>query len=223
MLGLLGSLHCIGMCGPIALALPVYNGQPKKLIAGRALYNLGRLTTYSLMGGVMGMIGHGITLAGFQQIFSIGIGAVLLLFLFFPKLSLLANRSYPSNLLSRLKTFFIRTLRRKSLMSQFMAGIANGFLPCGLVYVALAGAIVSGKAAMGALYMGLFGLGTFPMMLAVSFSGNFIGLQIKKRLYRFAPVFIAAIAIIFILRGLNLGIPFVSPRVQHTNAMESCH
>jgi uncharacterized protein len=225
LIGFWGSLHCVGMCGPIVLALPAYTGEYRKLLAGRILYNLGRVVTYSIMGGILGIIGYGIALAGFQQWFSIFLGAVVLLFLFYPRLTLLLNASHPINLFNqKLKNFFGQMLRKKSLLSQYLIGMANGLLPCGLVYVALAGAIVSGTFAAGALYMALFGLGTFPLMLAISFSGNFIGLQLKKRLYRFTPIFIVAIALIFILRGLNLGIPYVSPKVDKGNVgVEMCH
>lgn len=223
-MGLGGSLHCIGMCGPIVLALPGYKNNIQKLLLGRILYNFGRLITYAIMGGILGIIGYGIALAGFQQWFSIFLGVFVLLFLFFPKLSLLLNATHPINRFNlRIKSFFGQLLRKKSMLSQFLIGMANGLLPCGLVYMALAGAIVSGTFAQGALYMALFGLGTFPLMLAVSFSGNFIGIHLKKRLYKFMPVFIVAIALVFILRGLNLGIPYLSPKVDRGEAVEMCH
>jgi uncharacterized protein len=224
-LGIGGSLHCMGMCGPIVLALPTYEDEYGKLLGGRILYNLGRLTTYSILGGILGLIGFAISLAGFQQWFSIILGILVLLFLFYPKLSLLLNAAHPVNRFNRkLKGFFGNWLRKKTMMSQFLIGLANGLLPCGLVYMAFAGAIVSGTLINGILYMGLFGLGTFSVMFAVSFSGNFIGLELKKRLYRLTPVFIVAIALIFILRGLNLGIPYVSPKVDRTGAgVEMCH
>jgi uncharacterized protein len=92
------------------------------------------------------------------------------------------------------------------------------------VYIALAGAIVSGTLISGVMYMALFGLGTFPLMLALSFSGNFIGMEFKRRLYRFTPAFIVVIALIFILRGLNLGIPYISPKIDNAGAtVEMCH
>ncbi len=224
-LGIGGSLHCVGMCGPIVLALPSYRGETKKLFVGRLIYNFGRITTYLVMGAILGLIGHGIALAGFQQSFSILMGVFVLLILLFPRLSLLLNASHPVNKFNlKLKTFFGRLLKKKSFFSQFLIGIANGLLPCGLVYIALAGAIITGNFVDGAIYMALFGLGTLPMMLAISFTGNFIGLQLKKRLYKLSPYFVALIAVIFIVRGLNLGIPYLSPKVDKENVkVESCH
>jgi uncharacterized protein len=224
-LGIGGSLHCMGMCGPIVLALPTYKDEYGKLLTGRILYNLGRLVTYSIMGGILGFIGFTIALAGFQRWFSIFLGLLVLVFLFYPKLSLMLNVAHPINRFNqRLMRFFGKWLKKKSLRSQFLIGLANGLLPCGLVYIALAGAIVSGTLISGVMYMALFGLGTFPLMLALSFSGNFIGMEFKRRLYRFTPAFIVVIALIFILRGLNLGIPYISPKIDSSGAtVEMCH
>jgi len=91
-------------------------------------------------------------------------------------------------------------------------GFLNGFLPCGLVYMAIFGAIATGNALQGSLYMALFGLGTIPLMTSAIYLGNFLNVQVRQRIRKAIPVFVAVIAGLFILRGLGLGIPYVSPK-----------
>ena len=106
-------------------------------------------------------------------------------------------------------------------------GLLNGFLPCGLVYVALAGAITTGGWVMGGLYMVTFGLGTLPVMLAVSLAGRLLGTGFRTKLTRLVPIAGTVLAMLFILRGLSLGIPFVSPTPAKTDTgqatMDCCH
>jgi uncharacterized protein len=225
--GLLGSLHCIGMCGPITLALPVYRDERFSLVMSRLLYNLGRTITYAFMGGIIGLIGQGMSLVGAQQWLSILAGVLLILIVFIP--SSLASR------ITILKpahhfTAFIRNkfgalLKKKSLSSTFLIGIVNGFLPCGLVYVALAGALAGGGVIEGILYMLFFGLGTLPLMFVFSLAGQFISVGVRQKFTRLIPTFIVVLGILFILRGLNLGIPYISPQLESKQATETpvCH
>ena len=83
-LGFLGSLHCIGMCGPIALALPSQSKSKLSFYSGRLLYNLGRVITYSIMGLIIGLIGQKINLAGYQQIISVILGIAILIAVLLP-------------------------------------------------------------------------------------------------------------------------------------------
>jgi sulfite exporter TauE/SafE len=102
----------------------------------------------------------------------------------------------------------------------------NGLLPCGLVYVAIAGAISSGDAISGMLFMILFGLGTFPAMFAATIFGRFINLNIRKKINQAIPALAVVLAVLFILRGLSLGIPYISPKIsaQTINQTEmECH
>jgi len=165
-LGLIGSLHCAAMCGPLMLALPVPPGGPARFIAGRGVYQLGRVTTYCLLGIFAGVIGQSIFLAGLQRILSIGLGvAILFGFLIAKKVSL----SKPVvRLVAALKTAMAVQLRQRSFRSIALLGMLNGLLPCGLVYVAVAGAVSRGNVRDGIFYMAWFGLGTVPMLLAVS-------------------------------------------------------
>ncbi len=227
-IGLAGSFHCIGMCGPIALALPVNHGSKFSLIAGRTLYNLGRAFTYAFIGFFAGLVGQSLSLAGAQQAVSIFSGMLILIIVLMPsrvssKLSLL-KPAY--GFTSWLKKKFGLLLTKKSLNSIFFIGLLNGFLPCGMVYLALAGALATAGILDGATYMFLFGLGTLPVMLAVSLAGNFISIEARSRINRLVPVFMVALAILFILRGMNLGIPYISPEIRQTSISDGsviCH
>ena len=228
LIGLFGSFHCIGMCGPIALALPVQQNNAFSLITGRVLYNVGRALTYAAIGLVFGLLGQGLSLAGFQQSVSILAGVLILLMVLLPsgftqRLYLLKPAYGFTNFLKRK---FGILFKKKSVLSVFLIGLLNGFLPCGLVYIAVAGAIASGGYMQGALYMFVFGLGTLPIMLAVSLAGNFISLNVRKRINKLIPAFMVVLAFLFILRGMNLGIPYISPQLQQTEITDDsviCH
>lgn len=228
LIGLFGSFHCIGMCGPIALALPGQYTNKFSLVAGRVLYNVGRAITYAALGLVFGLVGKSLSLAGFQQSVSIVAGVLMLLMILLPskisqKLYLLKPAYGFTNFLKRK---FGVLLKKKSVLSTFLIGLLNGFLPCGLVYIAVAGAIASGGILDGAAYMFVFGIGTLPIMLAVSLVGNFINLNVRKKINKAIPAFMIALAFLFILRGMNLGIPYVSPKLQQTEINDDsviCH
>ncbi len=212
-IGLIGSLHCIGMCGPIALALPRAGGSKAAWVAGRAVYNAGRIVTYAMMGIFFGAVGKTMALAGLQQTVSIVAGVLLLLAVILGtnarvRLSVVSLFTRPVQLL---KDQLGPMLKKRGLTTLFLIGLLNGLLPCGLVYVALAGAAVSGSAAMGMATMAAFGLGTFPVMFAVSLSGGLLQSSFRHRFQKAIPVAVAVIAILFILRGMSLGIPYVSP------------
>lgn len=213
LIGFLGSFHCVGMCGPIALALPFGNQSNFQLVVGRLLYNIGRSLTYALFGAIFGLFGKGIEIAGLQKWASILLGVSILSYYLIPdkfkgKLSVTKPYLVASNFV---KKGFSKLTKDGSPSSLFIFGIVNGFLPCGFVYVALAGALTTGGAVSGALYMGLFGLGTTPIMFATALVGKFLSAKLKQSMNKLIPVFAIILAIIFILRGLSLGIPFISP------------
>lgn len=218
-IGFLGSFHCVGMCGPIAIALPIGKGSNAQLVISRVLYNLGRIVTYSFFGAVFGFFGKGIALAGLQRYASIVLGLSILFYYLMPskykgKLSV----TKPYQMISGfVKKSFKKLTQSGSPQSLFLFGIINGFLPCGFVYVALAGAITTGSSISGAAFMALFGLGTTPIMFATSLAGKFVSKSLRTRIHRLIPVFAVILAIIFILRGLSLGIPFLSPPEKKLN------
>ncbi len=210
-LGLMGSFHCVGMCGPIAISLPLRGHNFLQKTIGGLLYNLGRTFTYGIMGAFFGLIGQGFHFLGFQQSVSIIMGSLMIISVTLP--FLFRNR-IPINF-----EFFTGPLRRsiqqlfrvRSYNGLFLIGLLNGLLPCGLVYLAIAGAIGAGSVLLGILFMVFFGLGTLPMMLLVSGIGNMISLAVRKKMSKVVPYVVVIIGIIFIFRGLSLGIPFLSP------------
>ncbi len=221
-LGLIGSFHCIGMCGPIAIALPLPNKNWVSKIFGASVYNIGRALTYGLMGVIFGLVGKGFKLAGLQQWVSIVMGAIMILSVLFPVI--FRNRSklddFVNKFVARLKKSFGILFKKRSFYSLFLIGILNGFLPCGLVYMAIAGAVATGEILNGALYMIVFGLGTLPIMLSVSLIGNLVTSSLRNKIRRFIPVFIVLIGILFMLRGMNLGIKYISPKLNKANNTE---
>lgn len=222
LIGLAGSLHCIGMCGPIALALPDAAQKSLRFIIGRLLYNIGRVSTYVILGSLSGLLGQTLRLGEYQQAASIGFGILLLIIIFVPKRFL--SRFSPASVLGRfigsLKSTWSSLFSRRSLPALFAVGILNGFLPCGLVYIAVSGALATGGAIDGMFFMLMFGLGTIPAMLTISFAGKLVTTNMRQRLNRLIPVAGSLLAILFIMRGLSLGIPYISPRI---NADKSSH
>ncbi len=213
--GLLGSLHCIGMCGPIVAALPQGEGGKLSFLYGRLLYNSGRVVTYALIGLLFGLIGKTIFMAGYQQGLSIAIGVVIILAVITPSRYSqgLISAMGLSRLYARISKMWGRLFRSSKKSSLFAIGILNGFLPCGFVYVALAGAVATGGALKGSAYMALFGVGTIPILLAFSLIGNVIGHKFRRAFSHAVPVLAIALALVFILRGLSLGIPILSPKM----------
>jgi len=217
LLGLVGSLHCAGMCGPLAIALPMPTAGPDHrnstsstaFLLGRLAYNGGRIITYCLLGVIFGLAGKTFLMAGLQRWLSIALGAALLAGLFASRR--LALWQPVTRLVEALKRRMVHLLRRRSLASLGMLGLLNGFLPCGLVYVAAAGATATGSLLSGAQYMGLFGLGTVPMMLAISLSGRLVPFAWRLKLRKAIPISVCLLATLLILRGMELGIPYVSP------------
>ena len=224
-IGLLGSLHCVGMCGPLALALPIGVGSTGPFLIGRTLYNLGRVVTYALMGLVAGAIGQKIVFYGFQQTVSIVAGVFMIAAFAFPVLvgNRLSKLSFLDSFASAVQRAFSSLLQRRSVLTMFLVGIVNGLLPCGLVYVALAGSALTGDALQGLLSAAVFGLGTFPMMFVVSVAGRRISQPVRQRIARLVPVFMIALGALFILRGMNLGIPMVSPKVDSGTMQHEGH
>lgn len=208
-MGLLGSLHCAGMCAPIALALPYPAHTNWGRLQSILLYNLGRLITYSLLGLIFGLLGKGLFLAGWQQAVSIVMGIFLLLLsfsLFNPERTLLSN-GFISRVYFWLKQQLGKRLQRHGNRSIFLVGMLNGILPCGLVYLAIIGALTAEHAWQGMFYMASFGLGTFPLMIAVVWSGTWLKPGIRSIFTRFYPLVLFALAVLLIWRGLLLQIP----------------
>lgn len=206
-IGLLGGAHCVGMCGPIAMA--VGGGRRSEVLGSALLYNIGRLFSYAMLGLVMGMIGKGLLLAGVQRYFSIGLGAMLLLVALFSidvERHLLRLPGLDRLYLAVRETLG-RALRRQGRWAPLGIGMANGLLPCGLVYLAIVGAINTDAWWKGAAYMALFGLGTVPVMFAVVYFGQALSVRFRNALRKLYPAFLLLMAGLLLARGLQFQVP----------------
>jgi sulfite exporter TauE/SafE len=224
-LGILSSFHCVGMCGPIALVLPVHTLPSGKKLAGILVYNTGRVVTYSLLGLFFGFAGRQIYLGGLQQWFSIILGCSILTALIISLVTGKARRwGLGQKVLRGLQTIIGKYIRRKQLYSLFIIGTANGLLPCGMVYFAIAGALATGSLGGGVIFMASFGLGTIPFMVMLCYFGQLISISARNSIKKTVPWLMASLAILLILRGMNLGIPYVSPFFDNAAARTiSCH
>lgn len=226
MIGLLGSLHCVGMCGPLALALPITQKKGINKIAGALLYNIGRAITYAAMGLVLGLLGVGAKIYGIQQWVSIAAGILMVLSVV---LASVVNFKAFAQKISFKNSGFIqkgisKRLKNPNPFTLFVIGLLNGLLPCGLVYIAISGALVSPSLLNSVIFMFLFGLGTLPMMFAIVYFSNLIKGKILNKIQKLIPVFIVILGLLFIVRGLNLGIPYLSPKFNaQKQEMKCCH
>ncbi|MCZ8091155.1 MAG: sulfite exporter TauE/SafE family protein [Flavobacterium sp.] len=225
--GLISSLHCIGMCGPIAMMIPVDHKNPTKKALQILTYHLGRLTAYALLGLAFGLLGKGLFIAGFQQNISIAVGVLMIIIAIVPeKVFARYNFSKPIyKVISSIKSSLGNQFKRKTFDALFSIGFLNGLLPCGLVYAALFGAIAMQNEVLGVAYMLLYGIGTIPLMSIVVYASGFMSVPLRSKLQRIIPIITIGIGILFILRGLSLGIPFISPAEQSlfVQANPNCH
>ena len=210
MLGFAGSVHCVLMCGPLAMVLPGGNARWPNLLLGRLLYNAGRILTYGALGAAAGTLGQLLRLGGLQQGLSIALGVVVLLGLF----GYLRLKRAPilQRFVRGLRTPIARLMKRQDSAVLLGIGLLNGLLPCGLVYAALALAATGGTAAGGAVFMLTFGLGTLPVMFAVSIAGSKLRLPRLRHAGKWLPAMIAVVGLLLVVRGLGLGVPYLSPQ-----------
>ena len=224
--GLIGSFHCMGMCGPIAFMLPV----ERKNVVLQAFqiisYHLGRITSYAFLGALFGILGKSFYFFGFQQQLSIIVGVFMILLIVLPKYTQhLSLGRLIYRLTSRVKHQLGAELKKKKPHTFYTIGVLNGLLPCGLVYMAVFGALTSSSIMEGSLYMALFGLGTVPLMTAVVYMANFTQRINRQKIQKAIPYVVVTIGLLFVLRGLGLGIPYVSPKpmLPLVDAVMTCH
>ena len=225
--GLLGSFHCVGMCGPIAFMLPVDRTHSTKKIIQISTYHIGRLLAYSIIGLIFGLVGKGLYIFGMQQQLSIIVGVLMVVIVLIPVHTFNKyNFSKPIyQIISRVKSSLGQALKKKSADTFLTIGFLNGFLPCGLVYMAVIASIATQSAAQSSLYMALFGLGTIPLMTTAIYLGKFLNTTVKRRIQKAIPIFVIVIGALFIVRGLGLGIPYLSPApiVEMATSSIDCH
>jgi uncharacterized protein len=227
-LGALGSLHCVGMCGPLALSLPVISEQPATKMLSTLLYNLGRVVTYTILGAALGLVGATFALAGFQQALSIAAGLIIIFSLLLPRSKwLLEGNSKTQQFFGVIRNNLGKLFSKKNYQSVFFIGVLNGLLPCGLVYMAIAGAVSTASVLKSSLFMAAFGLGTLPMMWSVAFFGSVINLKTRINIRKAYPYLLFIMACFLIIRGMGLGIPYLSPDLNLADSITTgtieCH
>ena len=211
-LGLISSAHCIGMCGPFSLALPVAQLSSAKKTLALFIYNFGRVITYSLMGLVFGLAGRKIYLAGLQQKFSIVLGIVVIILVIQYYVFRKTNQpSFIKNIYRPVQQWIFKLWGNPAKANYLLLGIANGLLPCAMVYIAIAGALNTTEVSNAVVFMAMFGAGTLPAMILFTYFGSFLKVSARNTIKKAMPYLFTAMAVLLILRGMNLGIPFISP------------
>lgn len=211
-IGLFGSLHCVGMCGPLAFAIPAGQKGWGYIVADKFLYNLGRILSYTTIGLLIGFIGRQLWISGLQQGISLASGLLIVLagFSRMFKIRLFNSRS-SSRFLAPVSKAINYAIQHRA--GNFAIGVLNGLLPCGFVYLALVGAINTASPLSAAQYMFWFGVGTFPLMLLATISTGFMSITVRRRINKALPYLMVCLGFWFILRGLDLNIPYLSPSI----------
>lgn len=233
-LGFASGFHCLGMCGPIALSLGLSKKQQVNFHLQNLTYQFGRILTYSFLGAIVGIVGEGFQLAGFQKYISILAGILLITMALFSFGGDFTSKIPAiSNALLKVKINLGKLLRKTDYSSRFLTGILNGFLPCGMVYMALTASLAAGGIWQSASFMVFFGLGTFPFMFAAVLFGNILNATVRNKILKIVPIFMLILGALFILRGMELGIPYISPKKEalkvekhvnsDKNSDENCH
>ena len=227
LLGLGGSVHCIGMCGPLALSLPFqgFKGMSKWLAI--VLYNFGRVTTYIGIGWIAGLLGRGVNWFGLTQTISIILGLMIVASIVLPQVLPKTNHQFLAGFKKWQFATMQQLMQKKSPAWMYIFGWLNGLLPCGLVYTAVAASLVAHNIQESILFMAFFGLGTIPAMVLLVIAAQYLPKGFRQSFRQMVPVFTFIIGCLLILRGLNLDIPFVSPyinaAIQGTDAVQCSH
>jgi sulfite exporter TauE/SafE len=216
LLGLTSNIHCIGMCGPIALALPLNKNSNLSILSGLIQYTLGRIFTYSMLGFIIGIIGLTVNTLGILQWVSILTGFVLIFYAVGKwigiRIPLLGNSGFNLPFISK---GFGTLVHAKYPFKLFFFGLLNGLLPCGMVYFALLNALIAGDMLHGAFAMVVFGLGTGPGLIIIAFAANKLPNQFRLKFSKYASALLFSVGFLIVLRGMNLNIPMVSPKVEY--------
>lgn len=217
LLGFLGSFHCLGMCGPFALAVSAKDRS--RYLKNKLIYNFGRTITYSGLGAGIGLLGFSLALAGIQQWISISMGILIVVMAFSYKRSeRMVAQSGLFGAVGKLRQALGKYLKKGGTSAFFITGLLNGFLPCGMVYLALIASLAMQSPFYGAAYMFFFGMGTIPMLISVMVTQQMVASSIRNKLIKGMPYFAMFIGILFIVRGMGLGIHYLSPHLDTSDA-----
>jgi len=212
LLGFGGSLHCLGMCGPLVMSLPFQTIDTSKKHAATFLYVFAKALGYGLIGTVFGTIGKAFLMMNWQQTLSITAGVILLLITVLPYLKEGVSKQFLFG--NQFNFLYQKIVKEPELTHFFTFGLLNAFLPCGLVYTALAGATISLSPLHGFIFMFLFGIGTSPALVSIIIFKNKLNFTFRKNLKSSTYYFSLLMAFLLILRGMNLGIPYLSPQIK---------
>jgi sulfite exporter TauE/SafE len=208
MIGLLGSVHCVGMCGPLAFAVPSLQPGWGYLLWDKLSYQGGRIIAYCLLGVFIGLAGRQLWLAGVQQGLSI-LSGVLIMVAAISRILKFSMGNPNAKLLKPFNQLFSFALKHKA--NHVIIGMINGLLPCGFVYLAMAGALNTGSVSTAVTYMFWFGLGTVPLMLIAGISMGFTSAGLRRKINKTVPYLMLGLGMWFICRGMELNIPYLSP------------
>ena len=205
--GLLGSSHCVGMCGGFALCIGAHSNGVRSALGRQLTWSFGRIFTYSFAGSVAGFVGSRVSgfessIVSMQAWLAIVAGLLLLIQGAFTAGILPANRIEKMKGVCLAKSFFAGFPSARSLPNVFLAGVMTGFLPCGLVYAYLALAAASGDMLTGMLVMAVFGLGTLPAMVSTGVGGSVVTANVRARVVRIAAWCVMATGVLTVSRGV---------------------
>ncbi|MEP7165716.1 MAG: sulfite exporter TauE/SafE family protein [Ferruginibacter sp.] len=223
-MGGIGSVHCIGMCGPLALSLPVVSNDHSSRFVSTLLYNTGRVVTYALLGAVFGLVGMSFAIFGYQQWLSLILGSLIIIFIILPKHHpVLKNNRVVLHFFEKIRSSLATLFSRKNYHSLFFIGLLNGLLPCGLVYIAIAAAVSTASIFKSSLFMAGFGLGTLPVMWSIAFFGSLVSMNMRRNIKKCYPYVMFLVGVLLVIRGLGLEIPYMSPVIGHQQKIVQCH
>jgi sulfite exporter TauE/SafE len=209
-IGFIGSLHCLGMCAPLLAAVQQRNGRWSSAF----FHHGGRLLTYMIFGAVAGTIGQSVAWMGAQQLFSIAIGTlIVLVVLAYPFTAHFSSLERAMGKWSIRFSSWSHSLGWSQPRTRVLLGVANGLLPCGLVYLGVAGAANTFTPWDGALFMAAFGLGTLPALIVGTRLISQLSPVFRGRFRKLIPAAMMVVGLLLIVRGLNLDVPYLSPHV----------
>jgi len=211
LIGLAGSVHCVGMCGPLALAIPGASKDKGFTFFLRTIaYQISRISGYGVLGLIVGFFSQGMQITGIQPYFSLLSGIILLFLGFFgiiPEVNAFSKYPIIQHFQVKINRIIGTVMTNEHFSTPFVLGFLNAMLPCGMIYIAMGTGLSSGNMSEAALYLISFGLGTLPLMFMMSLSGQFLSLQMRRSWQKTIPIIFMISGIILIYKGMNIDLP----------------
>lgn len=217
-LGIGGSLHCLGMCGPLVMAVPFPKN--RKTNGTKSLYFFGKAIAYGLLGILVGMLGLKAIWGESQRFISVFAGLLVILMVVFP---LIKPKIGKFRFQKSFQKIFQQIKENPKWYHFFQLGFLNGLLPCGMVYMALTVALAAGNPVKSFFGMLIFGFGTTPILWMIAVLKTSLKIDLRKKLKPITTSLSILVGILLILRGLNLGIPYISPKLDTSAEVEMHH